>query len=79
MVAKDVLVADLGGAVSARVAVVKEDGKFFVKAPKEFGGKLEAVPADTLTDCINFKAWEWNKELKAKEKAAKKGDREKKA
>lgn len=77
MVAPDVLVADLGGAVSARVAVVKEDGKFFVKTPKELGGKVEAVHAGSLTDCINYKAWEWNKELKAKEKAAKKGDREK--
>lgn len=77
MVAPDVLVADLGGALSVRVAVVKEKGKFFVKAPKELGGKLEAVPAGSLTDCINYKAWEWNKELKAKEKAARKGDQEK--
>lgn len=72
------MVAEMGGAVRAKVVVVKEKGKFFVKAPKELGGKVEAVPADTLTDCINYKTWEWNQELKGK-KVAGKGDREKTA
>jgi hypothetical protein len=67
------MVAQLSGAMECEVAVVKDKGKFFVKAPKELGGKLEKVPADTLTDCINYKTWEWNKELMAKKKSAKEG------
>ena len=85
VVSPDILVADLGGAVHARVAVVKEKGKFFVKAPQELGGKLEQVPAASLTDCLNYKAWEWNKEIEGKKElenkkeGARKGDREKTA
>ncbi len=73
MINPDVMVAQLDGAMECQVSVVKDKGKFFVKAPKELGGKVEAVLADTLTDCINYKTWEWNKELKAKKKAAKEG------
>lgn len=62
---ESVMVAHLSGAVNAEIAVVKHGGSFFVKAPKELGG-LEKVKAESLTDCINFKAWEWNEELKKK-------------
>lgn len=71
MVAPDVMVAEIGGRVNARVAVVKEHGKFYVKAPKELGGKVEAVKAGSLTDCINYKTWEWNEELEGRKIAGK--------
>jgi hypothetical protein len=71
VVAPGVMVAQLSGAVRTKVAVIEEKGKFFVKSPKELGGKVEAVPADTLTDCINYKTWEWNQELKGKKIAGK--------
>lgn len=70
MISPDVMVAKMGGAVSCEVAVTKLNGKFFVKAPAALGGKVEKVPADTLTDCINYKAWEWNQQLLAKKKLA---------
>jgi hypothetical protein len=65
------MIAEIGGKVSARVAVVKEKGKFYVKAPKELGGKVEAVKAGSLTDCINYKTWEWNEELEGRKIAGK--------
>ena len=83
------MIAQMGGAVKATVAVVKEKGKYFVKAPEALGGKVEQVAADTLTDCINYKTWEWNQELQGRRIAGKadqgllkksgKVDREKKA
>lgn len=69
------MVAQMGGAVSCEVAVVKANGKFFVKAPSELGGKVESVPADSLVDCINYKTWEWNQELKAKNRVQKVGQK----
>lgn len=71
------MVAEIGGKVNARVAVVQEKGKFYVKAPKELGGKLESVKAGSLTDCINYKTWEWNEELEGR-KIAGKGEEKKK-
>ena len=61
MPGKDVLVARLTGAVNAKVAVVKHNGKFYFKGPKELGGITE-VPADYLTDAMNYKVWELNHE-----------------
>lgn len=80
MVAPDVMVAQLSGRVNARVAVVKEQGKFYVKAPKELGGngKVETVKAGSLTDCINYKTWEWNEELEGRKIAGKNGEEKKK-
>lgn len=60
--APDILVAKLSGAVNATVAVVKERGKFFFKGP----GGIEVVPADSLTDAVNYKAWELGEAVAAK-------------
>jgi len=66
----DILVAHLSGAVNAKVAVTKEKGKYFFKAPQELGGKVCEVPADSLTDAVNYKVWELGADL-AKKKGLK--------
>lgn len=48
----DVLVANLSGAVKAKIAAVKCGEKYFVVAPPKLGGTRE-VPADSLTDCLH--------------------------
>ena len=63
----DVLVAKLSGSVNAQVAIVKHQGKFYFKGPEKLGGLCE-VPADYLTDAINYKVWELNHELQMKKK-----------
>jgi hypothetical protein len=68
----DVLVAKLGGAVRTEVTVVKHQGKFFFKGPKQLGG-LQEVPADSLTDCLNYKVWELGEKI-AKQKGIKTGE-----
>lgn len=81
VVAPDVLVAEISGKVNAKVAVVREKGKYYVKAPAELGGKIEKVHAGSLTDCINYKTWEWNEELAGRKipgKAAAKVEEKKK-
>jgi hypothetical protein len=65
--APDVLVARLSGRVNAKVAVVKIGRKFYFKGPKVMGGICE-VPAEYLTDALNYKVWESNHELKKKAK-----------
>jgi len=70
--APDVLVAKLGGAVRTEVAVVKHQGKFFFKGPENLGG-LQEVPADSLTDCLNYKVWELGEKL-ARQKGIKTGE-----
>jgi len=71
--APDVLVAKLGGAVNAEVTVVKHKGKFFFKGPEKLGG-LEQVPADSLTDCLNYKVWELGEKI-ARQKGIKTGEK----
>lgn len=68
----DVMVAKLGGAVRTEVAVVKHKGKFFFKGPESLGG-LQEVPADSLTDCLNYKVWELGEKL-ARQKGIKTGE-----
>lgn len=63
----DVLVARLGGAVRAEVAVVQVKKKFYLKAPEKLGGVKE-IPADHLTDGVNFAVWEMNEALKKSKK-----------
>jgi hypothetical protein len=69
----DVMVARLSGAVNAEVAVVKEGNKFFVKGPKELGGTVR-VPADSLTDCLNYHVWEQGEKI-ARKKGQKTGEK----
>lgn len=59
VLAPDVMVAKLSGKVNAKVAVVKVKNKFYFKGPKALGGICE-VPADHLTDAINYRVWELN-------------------
>lgn len=61
----DILVARLSGAVNAEVRVVKTNGKYFFDAPKSLGGR-QAVPADSLTDAVNYKAWELGDQISRK-------------
>lgn len=63
----DVMVAKLGGAVNAKVAIVKHEGKFYFKGPAALGGITE-VPADYLTDAVNYKVWELNHQMTKKKK-----------
>lgn len=70
--APDVLVAKLGGAVRTEVTVVKHNNKYFFKGPKSLGG-LQEVPADSLTDCLNYKVWELGEKM-AKLKGVKTGE-----
>lgn len=58
----DRLRAKLCGAVRADVEVVKKGKKYFFVAPKRLGGTRE-VPADSLTDGMNFSAWRLGEEL----------------
>jgi hypothetical protein len=60
--APDILVAKLGGAVQAEVTVVKHKNKYYFKGPKSLGG-LQEVPADSLTDCLNYKVWELGEKM----------------
>lgn len=59
----DVMVARLSGKVNTQVAVVKHRGKFYFDAPKELGG-MTVVPADYLTDAVNYRVWELNEKMK---------------
>lgn len=58
----DVLVARLGGAIRATVAVVKTGEKYHFIAPKRLGG-VQEVPADCLTDCLNWSILEVNEKV----------------
>lgn len=70
---KDVMVAKLGGSTQATVAAVRHKGKFHFVAPKELGGVVQDVPADTLTDCMNWSVTVLGEELKGqKEKTRRK-------
>lgn len=65
IVSPDVMVGKISGKVSGKVAVVKVKNKFYFKGPKALGGICE-VPADHLTDAMNYKVWELNSEMKRK-------------
>jgi hypothetical protein len=58
----DVLVARLGGTIRADVAVVKTGEKYHFVAPEKFGG-VQEVPADCLTDCLNWSVYELNEKI----------------
>lgn len=64
MKTSDVLVAKLSGAVNAKVASVRANGKYYVVAPKKYGGVRE-VPADSLTDGLHAAVWSMAQELKS--------------
>lgn len=75
MVAKDVLVAKLSGAVKGTVAVVRK-GKddFHMVAPPELGG-TRRIDADSLTDGLHQEVYDMTDKVKkrqAKEKKKKK-------
>lgn len=72
MASKDVLVAKLSGAYSGTVAAVRVGKKYYLTAPKKLGG-TRVVPADSLTDCLNYEIGEIGKELGKKSKSSKKG------
>lgn len=54
VLSRDVMLAKLGGVTDATVAAVKHRGKFHFVAPAELGGVIQGVPADSLTDCMNW-------------------------
>lgn len=58
----DVMVARLGGAVHADVAVVRTGEKYHFVAPERLGG-VQEVPADCLTDCLNWSVFEVNEKV----------------
>lgn len=62
---ENVLVGRLTGAVRCKVATVKKGQKYFMVAPKKLGG-IQEIPADSLTDCLNFGIWMLNEEMKSK-------------
>ncbi len=66
----DIMVARLSGAVNAKVAVIKEGNKYFFKGPDG----ISKVPADSLTDCLNYKVWEIGESI-AKKKGVKTGEK----
>lgn len=68
----DIMVAKLGGAVRAEVAVVREGEKYYFKGPAKLGGTTE-VPADSLTDAMNYRVWELGEQA-AKKKGIKTGE-----
>lgn len=47
-----VMSAQLGGAVKAKVGIVKEGSRYFSVLPRKLGGTQE-VPADSLTDALH--------------------------
>ena len=71
MRAPDVLVARLSGAARCEVAAVREGQRFFLVAPKRLGGTQE-IPADSLTDCMNYGVGELGKRLGRKGKSRRK-------
>lgn len=67
MKAPDVLVARLGGAVHAQVAVVRHKGEHYFVAPEKLGG-VQEVPADSLTDCLNWSVWDLNEKIRKEDR-----------
>ncbi len=63
MKSDDVLVANVTGAVKAKIATVRHKGKYFVVAPEKLGG-IREVPADSLTDCLHASVWSLGQEIK---------------
>lgn len=63
LVDENVLVGRLTGSVRCKVASVKKGEKYFMVAPEKLGGTQE-IPADSLTDCMNFGVWMMGEELK---------------
>lgn len=61
----DILVAKLSGAVSGEVRIIKAAGKYVYDAPEALGGR-KRVPADSLTDAVNYKVWELGHEIEKK-------------
>ncbi len=58
VLSRDVLVAKLSGAAEGTVAVVQRGGDFYFARPDSLGGKVEKVPADSLTDCLHQAVYE---------------------
>lgn len=66
---KEIMTANLTGAVNARVASVRHRGKFYIVAPERLGG-IQEVPADSLTDCLHASVWEMQERVKQGGKGA---------
>lgn len=66
------MLAKLGGVTDATVAAVKHRGKFHFVAPAELGGVIQGVPADSLTDCMNWSVSVLGDALEPAEKKRKK-------
>jgi hypothetical protein len=63
VVSRDMLVARLSGSVQGTVAVVRKGEDFFFARPKELGGKVEKVAADSLTDCLHQAVFDLNNKI----------------
>jgi hypothetical protein len=63
LVSRDMLVARLSGPVKGTVAVVRKGEDFFFARPKELGGKVEKVAADSLTDCLHQAVFDLNNKI----------------
>jgi hypothetical protein len=61
----DIMVAKLSGAVQGTVATVKVGKDYYFRGPD---GNARKVPADSLTDCMNYSVWEMNQALKGSKK-----------
>jgi hypothetical protein len=71
---RDVMTARLSGAVRAEAAAVRHKGEYYFVAPERLGGTRK-VPADSLTDCMNYSVWELNEEMKRAKKKKKEAGR----
>lgn len=63
----DVMVAQLSGATRASVAVVRHGEDHYFIAPKRLGG-VRKVPADSMTDCLNYSVRELGKRMSRKKR-----------
>lgn len=71
IVDKNCLVADVSGKAKGSVAVLRKRGKYFYVAPKALGGSHE-VPADSLTDAVNWSVKVAGRQLARKARRKKK-------
>lgn len=60
-----VMRAQLGGAVKAKVGIVKEGSRYFSVLPRKLGGTQE-IPADSLTDALHASVDILNSKMKPK-------------
>lgn len=68
MLTKDVLAARLSGAEDCTILAVRHKRQFHLVAPERLGGFVDDVPADSLTDCVNWSVSVLGEELKRTKK-----------